>query len=148
MTHCSTRQIVAGCFLLLLIPQAASATPANRQALLRYLGPFQSEQVESCAVCHVRARPEGAESLDEFPHNAFGDRLRVLGEEKSDAAEELPLRDRLARIADEDADGDGVPNLRELLAGTLPGSSDDKPAPVESERIRKLLVDFAEFSSR
>ena len=148
MTDCLIRRIVAGSLLLLLIPQTASATPANRQALLRYLGPFQSEQVESCAVCHVRAKPDGAESLDEFPHNAFGDRLCILGEEKSDAAEELPLRDRLARIADEDADGDGVSNLSELLAGTLPGNGDDKPAPAESERIRKLLIDFAEFSSR
>lgn len=128
--------------------QIASATPANRQALLRYLGPFQSERLESCAVCHVRAKPDGAESLEEFPHNAFGDRLRVLDEETAGETEVLTLQDRLIRIAAEDADGDGVSNLRELLIGTFPGNRDDRPKPTDFERIELLLDEFAEYTNR
>jgi hypothetical protein len=115
---------------------------------LRYLGRFQSERLTSCAVCHVRAKPDGAESLDEFPHNAFGDRLRIIGEEAAENGAELTIRERLVRTAEEDADGDGVSNLRELLAGTSPGRAKDKPDAEEPERIEKLLAQFAEYSKR
>ncbi|MDA1164423.1 MAG: DUF1553 domain-containing protein [Planctomycetota bacterium] len=149
MIHCRSRRVnFFACFVLWILPGVANATPANRQGLLQYLGRFRSERLDSCAVCHLRAKPDGAESLDEFPHNAFGDRLRLIGEEAAENGPELTIQERLARTAEEDSDGDGVSNLRELLAGTSPGSAKDKPVAAESERIEKLLAEFAEYSER
>ena len=143
MTCVWLRYFLIACAVVCLLTEFACATPANRQAFLRYLGKFQSERLDSCAVCHVRAKPDGAESLDEFPHNAFGDRLRVLGEKTK-----ATFRDRLITIAKEDSDGDGVSNLREFLAGTLPGNKEDQPAKDSSDRLEKLLVEFTEYSNR
>jgi len=93
------------------------ATPANKSALARHLGQFLPTKLNSCAICHVRANAQGAESLDDFPHNAFGHRLRGLGDK-------LSLAERFEKIAGEDSDGDGMSNLSELLAGSSPGNAD------------------------
>jgi hypothetical protein len=61
------------------------------------------------------------ESLDDFPHNPFGDRLRVLGEELGKEGKRKDIATRLALVAHEDSDGDGVDNETELLAGANPG---------------------------
>ena len=64
----------------------AGATPANKSALARHFGKFLPAKLNSCATCHVRAEPNGAESLKDFPHHAFGKRLRALGDKLTIAA--------------------------------------------------------------
>ncbi|MDA7921503.1 DUF1553 domain-containing protein [Verrucomicrobiales bacterium] len=64
--------------LYLSIVPHLSATPANHKAFEKYFGPLLSENQKSCAVCHVRDKPEGAESLKDFPHNPFGKSLAAL----------------------------------------------------------------------
>jgi hypothetical protein len=49
----------------------------------------------------------------------------------------------LTTVAREDADGDGVENETELLAGTNPGDEKDRPA---AERIAKLSERKAELT--
>ena len=38
-----------------LLPSSANATPANKQAFLRYFGKYLPRGLDTCAVCHVRA---------------------------------------------------------------------------------------------
>ena len=117
---------------------AASAlgTPANKLALARHLGKFLPAKLNSCATCHVAADPRGAESLKDFPHNTFGRRLRALGDE-------MTIGERLDKIAAEDSDGDGVPNIDELLAGSGPGNARQSPKVSAALRAR-----YGEFRKR
>lgn len=57
---------------------SAFATPANHKAFEKYFGPVLSENLKTCAVCHVRDEAHGAESLSDFPHNPFGRKLAKL----------------------------------------------------------------------
>jgi hypothetical protein len=131
-----------------VLPSSANATPANKQAFSRYFGKYLPRGLDTCAVCHVRAEANGAESLDEFPHNAFGDRLRAAAETLANEDRNTSIRDRLILVANEDADGDGVSNLKEVLTGTSPGSYTDKPDPAATNNLETLLVEFGEYSSR
>ena len=115
---------------------AAWSTPANKSALARHFGKYLPAKLNSCATCHVRAEPQDAESLKDFPHNAFGKRLRALGDK-------LTIAERLDKIAAEDSDNDGVPNLNELLAGSGPG---DEGRSVKPEAA--LLTRYDEFRQR
>lgn len=135
-------------FVTGLVPNIAWATPANRQAFSRYLGPFLNDRFDSCAVCHVRAEAQGAESLDDFPHNPFGDRLRALADNAAANDGETDLQAHLSLIAEEDSDDDGVSNLRELLAGTHPGQKDDRPDAASLEEVERKLAEFSRFTSR
>src|SRR5262245_50790745 len=89
---------------------AALATPANRAALDRHYDRFLAKGLNQCTTCHLPSENRNPESLDEFPHNPFGDRLRRLGEALDAAGKAKDITTRLALVAKEDADGDGVPN--------------------------------------
>src|SRR5262249_15281830 len=54
---------------------------------------------------------------------------------------------RFEMIADDDSDGDGVPNLIEILTGHNPGDPNDKPTPEEVSAARKTLVECRKFLS-
>lgn len=131
-----------------VLPNSANATPANKQAFSRYFGNYLPSGLNTCAVCHVRADANGAESLDEFPHNYFGKRLSAAAEQLAKDDRNSSIRDRLILVADEDADGDGVPNLHEILAGTSPGSDARKPDLATLKNLKTLIVEFGEYSSR
>jgi hypothetical protein len=131
-----------------IAPGTASATPANKQAFSRYFGKYLPQGLDTCAVCHIRAEANGAESLDDFPHNPFGDRLRIAAESLEKENRNTGIRDRLILVADEDADGDDVSNLKELLVGTQPGNKDDKPDESSLRKLEPLLAEFLEFSRR
>jgi hypothetical protein len=130
-----------------VLPSSANATPANKQAFSRYFGKYLPNGLDTCAVCHVRADANGAESLDEFPHNSFGDRLRVAREVLEKKNRDTGIRDRLIFIAHEDADDDNATNLQELLLGYRPGDSRNKPSPNEVENLPALLLRFLSFSN-
>tara|TARA_R110002096_G_scaffold24760_14_gene77989 strand:+ start:2283 stop:4805 length:2523 start_codon:yes stop_codon:yes gene_type:complete len=122
--------------VLALLPIHGFATPANKAALGRYLGDLLPVDLDSCATCHVRAHPDGAERLADFPHNPFGNRLAELGDARS-------LRERLEQSAMEDSDGDGVTNVEELLSGSAPGNADSHRMPRP-----ETLEAFANFQNR
>jgi len=131
-----------------VLPSSAKATPANKQAFSRYFGKYLPRGLDSCAVCHVRAEANGAESLDEFPHNSFGNRLAAAADQLAKEGRKSSIRERLILVAKEDADGDRVSNLSEILAGTLPGNDAAKPDQTSLEKLATLLVEFGEYSSR
>jgi hypothetical protein len=129
-------------FILWLCP-TAQAKPAHQKALAEYLGPFQAAKLNDCRTCHLPATDK--EDDHERPHNPFGARLKAVKKELAQAGKPTDLASRLDTIADEDSDGDGVPNLVELLAGRLPGDPNDKPSATEIATARDKLSAFAKF---
>ncbi|HUS34763.1 MAG TPA: DUF1549 domain-containing protein, partial [Verrucomicrobiae bacterium] len=117
---------------------SASATPANKAALQRHFGPFLGKDLDRCTTCHLPSANKNPESLDEFPHNAFGKSIRALGKSKS-------IAERLTLLAKQDADNDGVSNETELLLGHNPGEAKDTPGKSEQPRtsdFRKFLASY------
>jgi hypothetical protein len=113
-----------------------NATPANKAALQRHFGSFLGKDLDRCTTCHLPSANKNPEFLDEFPHNPFGKALRALGKSKS-------IPERLAAVAKEDADRDGVGNEVELLLGHNPGDAEDTPA--KSELASVPTTDFRKF---
>src|SRR5258705_11395463 len=116
----------------LLYPEGARATPANKAALVKYYGQFLPTNLNSCSTCHLPTRLDHPpDNLDEFPHNTFGQRLRALGKQLTQQGKSKDIATRLALLAGEDSDGDGVPNEAELLLGHGPGDPKDQPSKKE-----------------
>src|SRR5262245_45123391 len=103
---------------LLLLAAPAAARPPYKTALAELLDLPASSRLNDCRTCHLPPKPGEDES--ERPHNAFGARLKALRQELKKAGKPFDITARLLAAAGEDADGDGVANLLELLAGTLP----------------------------
>ncbi|HEY2952247.1 MAG TPA: DUF1549 and DUF1553 domain-containing protein [Verrucomicrobiae bacterium] len=133
--------------LQLILPSASHATPVNKAALDNYYGPFLARTLNACTTCHLLSANKAPENLDEFPHNSFGARLRLLGKELSREGKRNDIATRLALVANEDADGDGVPNEIELLLGHAPGDTNDKPTRKELDNAARRRSDFARFLS-
>jgi hypothetical protein len=125
---------------LLLLPDPAAARPPYKRALADLLGLPASSRLNDCRTCHLPPKP-GAEESDR-PHNAFGARLKAVRGELKKAGKPFDITARLLAVAEEDADGDGVANLLELLAGTFPGDGSDKPPPDAVEAARKRQVEL------
>jgi hypothetical protein len=128
--------------LLLGIASHADARPAHKKALADYLGPFFKVRLNDCRTCHLPDAPGATPESEEKPHNAFGTRLKELRNELKKAGKPHDLPARLDALAEEDSDGDGVPNLIELLTGHFPGDAKDKPTDEEVAASRRLLVEF------
>jgi hypothetical protein len=149
-TRVSARSVVGLWMLGCLAAVTVQATPANRAALERHYDRFLPRKLAQCSVCHLPSQKPQPESLEEIPHNPFGDRLRRLGEADRPAGSPRPsLEARLTRIATEDADGDGVDNETELLLGQAPGDAASQPkpgdlaaAPDRKEEFRKFLAGY------
>ncbi|HEX4591557.1 MAG TPA: DUF1549 domain-containing protein, partial [Gemmataceae bacterium] len=125
---------------------AVWATPANKKILAEYLGPLAPAKGFDCRTCHIAATPTD----DDHEHNPFGARLAAVRSELRKAGKPTDLRARLEAVADEDSDGDGAPNVIELLTGHGPGDPADKPTVAElataaalQERHRKHLAAYA-----
>ncbi len=133
--------------VLLWIATAASlqATPSNRAALEKHYDRFLTKGLNQCATCHLPGAPKNPESLEEIPHNPFGDRLMLLGKELEAAGKAKDLVARLVIIAAEDADGDGVGNEAELLAGSGPGDAKDAPLPDQLVQAPERRAEFDQF---
>src|SRR5438552_1955487 len=100
---------VAGLAILTAVTSSpAQANPANRIALIKYYGKFLSKSLGNCTTCHLPLQPgKTASSLADFPHNPFGNRLRILGDELRRQGRRADIPIRLRMIAHEDNDGDG-----------------------------------------
>ena len=126
------RHVLAAAILMVLGLADSPATPANKSAFEKHYDRFVTKELNRCTTCHLPSDKKAPESLDEFPHNPFGRRLRLLGEELAKAGSKRDIATRLAQIASEDADGDSVSNEIEILLGHNPG--DPKDTPTEKER--------------
>jgi hypothetical protein len=146
--RCRWPALLAG-FVAVLLPTCLHATPANKKSLEAYLGPFAKRAID-CRVCHVPDSAGNKISLDETdkPHNVFGARLKAVRKELARAGKPNDLESRLAFIANEDSDGDGISNLVELLTGHYPGDPSDKPTAEELRNIDAKLAEFAKYQSR
>ncbi len=135
--------LLAGAALCLLLP--VRATPANRAALEKHYDRFLAKPLARCTTCHLPSDKKFPETLDEFPHNPFGVRLRQLGDDLAAAGKPKDLAARLAAVAKEDADADGVDNETELLLGHDPGNPKDVPSATELATAASRSADFAKF---
>ncbi|MHA3770841.1 DUF1553 domain-containing protein [Verrucomicrobiota bacterium sgz303538] len=121
------------------------ATPSNRAALDKHYDRFLSKELNRCTTCHLPSSVKNPESLDDFPHNPFGDRLRKLGEELSAAGKPKDISKRLQLLASEDSDGDGVENETEILAGTNPGDAKQTPSASQLADTSNRHEEFKRF---
>lgn len=132
---------------LLLVVGPVSATPVHRAALERHFDRFLPRPLAQCQTCHLPSDNKLPESLEEFPHNPFGARLREVGDAARANGQRMELSDRIERIADEDTDGDGIPNRLELLLGHHPGDARDLPTASELAEGSTRSGDFTRFLS-
>lgn len=144
------RQIISLLLLILctVVTNPAWGNPANRRAFARYFGNYLSENLNSCSTCHVRAHADGAESLDDFPHNAFGNQLRIEADKLFEKDRDASIEVRLKLLAEKDADGDGFSNLQEILVGTAPGNKKSVPNAASIAKLEKLQAQFTEYQNR
>src|SRR5207249_2036893 len=105
--------VLVGCAGLLLFTWPLQATPPNKAALERHYDKFLAKDLVRCTTCHLPSENKNPASLDEFPHNPFGQRLRVIGKELAKAGKRKDIPARLRITAKEDSDGDGVDNETE-----------------------------------
>ena len=100
------------CLVIALAATTAFARPEHKQSLKRYYGEAIPAAMAACSTCHIV--PEGVSEAklaeDAPPHNAFGTRLRELGEQLEADGKAFDLISRLKIVAGEDADGDNVAN--------------------------------------
>ncbi len=124
---------------LALVAVPAGAKPAHKRALIDYFGPALPAKLHTCTVCHVA---DHADAEGENPHNAFGKRLAAVRRERKKAGRDTEIIECLKAVADEDSDGDGVPNVLELLSGHAPGDPADKPSAAEVASARQAWSAF------
>src|SRR5689334_11521716 len=96
------------------------------------------KDLDRCTTCHLPSANKSPESLDEFPDNEFGKRLRARGKAKT-------ISERLTLVAKEDADGDGVSNVTVLLLGHNPGDAKDTATKDELATVGKLAAEFRKY---
>jgi hypothetical protein len=122
---------------------SAGARPPYKKALADYFGPYLAAKLNDCRSCHV---PDDGKhdpfAGDDKPHNPFGARLKAIKRELSKAGKSTSITARLEAIAEEDSDGDGVPNLLEIITGHFPGDPNDKPTDTEITAGRKVMAEF------
>lgn len=131
--------------LMWLSAISVGASPANRAALEKHYDRFLVRELAGCSTCHLPSAKKNPENLEEFPHNPFGNRLRLLGEELQTGGKKKDLPVRLALIAKEDTDGDGTANELELLLGHNPGDPLDVPSGKELATGKARAKEFESF---
>ncbi|HVC98750.1 MAG TPA: DUF1549 and DUF1553 domain-containing protein [Pirellulales bacterium] len=147
--------MIRGCSMvvaMLLVAASAQARPPHKQSLKRHYGDLLAPKLFACTTCHLTREqaPDPATFDAEFPpHNAFGIRLNELGNQLEQASQPNDMQTRLRTVAAEDADGDGVSNEVEILAGCFPGNAHDKPTAEDlaaaAETIRKFTAKQAGY---
>ncbi len=126
-------------FLILIGVIDSVGTPANKRALERHLEGLLPKSLNNCATCHVGTSAHGAESLEDFPHNVFGNQLHALGSERD-------ITERITTLMTEDSDADGISNRDELLLGTKPGNERNRPSSLDE--LPELVAKYEELMTR
>src|SRR5947207_4162667 len=136
----------AGLFIaLLLCVSTAHATPANKNALDRHFDRFLPKKLNACTTCHLPSDKKDPQNLEEFPHNPFGARLRAAKKELAAQSKPTDIPARIALIANEDSDFDGIDNLTEILLGHAPGDKNDVPTATELQSAASKRAEFDKF---
>src|SRR5258706_2412267 len=123
----------------------ALGTPANKAAVERYFGRFLGKNLQNCSLCHLPSDKKEPESLEEFPHNTFGEALRVAGKQLKAEGKRRDMAARLEIVGAADSDGDGVDNVSEILLGHNPGDAKDKPSAEEMKELAGWRAAFSAF---
>jgi hypothetical protein len=125
----------------------APAMPAHQESLAKYYDGFLPRSVTQCIACHdVPHGVEDPAALEEMPsHNAFGERLMELGVQLEAEKQPADIVSRLTRLAEGDADGDGLANELELLAGRSPGHTE---AELDAVALSSATMKLQQFQSR
>lgn len=134
-------------FILVCLFTRANATPAHKAALDQHYDRFLTPSLNHCTTCHRPSPLKEPQSLSEFPHNAFGDRLKRAAAELSQAGKPKALAARLILVGTEDSDGDGTANQAEILLGHNPGDPLDKPNHQELASASRRESEFRQFLS-
>jgi hypothetical protein len=139
--------------VIMISPAApVQARQRYKHNLERFYGDLLPKQLDACTTCHLSRADVADPALFEKkpPHNPFGARLRVLGEERRAAGKDATFYARLRAAADEDSDSDGVANEIEILSGHAPGNPADRPADSEiaaaigkRDELRRLHGSYA-----
>src|SRR6185503_2653794 len=106
---------------------------------------FLTRELARCTTCHLPSDNKAPESLDDFPHNPFGVRLRAVGKELVAVGKRKDIPTRLRLVAHEDSDHDGVDNETELLLAHNPGDPKDTPTKKELSEAKKARGEFEKF---
>jgi hypothetical protein len=128
--------------LIAAAPAVGFAKPAHKQALAMHMGVYLPAAVNDCRLCHL---PGDTDPHADKPRNAFGERLEEVRRELKTAGKPADIAARFAAITDEDTDGDGVPNLLEVLTGHFPGDPKDTPTAAELKGTEKTLAKYRRF---
>jgi hypothetical protein len=131
--------------LLVVVPFLGRATPANKAAMEKHYDTFLDRSLARCTTCHQPTEHKNPESLEDIPHNVFGARLRTVRKELTNSGRKSDMASRLAFIAREDSDGDGVANETELLLGSQPGQAQSAPTPKQLGEAKSREAAFAKF---
>jgi cytochrome c553 len=138
-----TRSAVAlALAFLVLVPAAAAAKPAHKQALAGHMGPFLVARANDCRLCHV---PGDTGPDADKPRNPFGERLEEVRGELKAAGKSFDVAARFDAVATEDADGDGASNLIEVLTGHFPGDPKDAPTAGEIRAAERTVEKYKRF---
>jgi hypothetical protein len=139
------RHVLALAAFMLFGTADSPGTPANKSAFEKHYDRFLAKELNRCTTCHLPSERKAPESLDEFPHNPFGHRLRQLGEELAKAGAKKDIPARLAQTAREDSDTDGADNETEILLGHNPGDAKDTPTAKELAEAGPRQGEWAKF---
>ena len=134
-------------FISALAPWPLQGTPANKSALEKHYDRFLAKDLNRCITCHLPSDKKAPETLEEFPHNPFGGRLRAVREQLLASGAKATLPERLKLVAHEDSDGDGVGNQSEILLGRNPGDAKDSPSTEQLASLAVRQTDFATFQA-
>ena len=134
--------------ILALAPLSLQGTPANKSALEKHYDRFLTKENNRCTTCHLPSNKKSPETLAEFPHNPFGDRLRAAREQLLASGTKATLPERLKLVAHEDSDGDGTDNESEILLGNNPGDAKDSPSTEQLASLASREKDFAKYQAR
>jgi hypothetical protein len=127
---------------------SAEARPPYKRAIADHYGKFLSKKLNDCRTCHLpEAEAKALKLPGEKPHNVFGARLKVVRQELKKAGKPSSIENALDAIENEDADGDGVSNLVELLTGHFPGDKNDRPTELELAKSKALVIEYTKFKS-
>src|SRR5262249_9885105 len=125
----------------------AWARPPYKKALAEHFGPLLAKKLNDCRTCHLPDPPGGPKDESDKPHNAFGARLAAIKKELKRAGKATDIIARIEASAEEDADGDGVSNLVELLTGHFPGDAADKPSRTELAKVDLLRKEYRKLAA-
>ena len=129
--------LVLGLAILLTAPIVAVAKERHFEQLRTVL----ISRAARCKTCHLEADGTGFNAYGDrlkslSPDDSLGDRIAAMDADPPVGASEA---EQAERRRDQDVDQDGVPNWVEILAGSNPGDSEDRPRKKRAKRVERVI---------